>query len=97
MARIEREKKVVAMMIAMYCRRKEGNRKLCPECVALTAYAHSRLDGCRFGERKTSCLRCPVHCYRPDMKSRIREVMRFAGPRMIFCHPVEAVRHMLGR
>lgn len=28
------------------------------------------------------------------MRERIREVMRFSGPRMIFHHPVAAVRHV---
>ena len=29
------------------------------------------------------------------MRERIREVMRFSGPRMIFHHPVMAVRHVI--
>ena len=29
------------------------------------------------------------------MREKIRAVMRFSGPRMIFRHPVTAVRHVL--
>jgi hypothetical protein len=29
------------------------------------------------------------------MKEKIREVMRFSGPRMIFYHPVMAIRHLV--
>ena len=68
---------------------------LCPECAALLDYAHRRLDSCRFGNDKPSCRKCPVHCYRADMRERIRTVMRWAGPRMIFRHPMAATRHLL--
>jgi hypothetical protein len=29
------------------------------------------------------------------MRRRVREVMRYAGPRMLFVHPVLGFRHML--
>lgn len=57
--------------------------------------ATARLDRCKFDERKTKCHKCNVHCYRPDMREKIREVMRFSGPRMIFHHPMEALRYIL--
>ena len=95
MTRIEREKVTVSLMIRLYCRRKEGNKNLCAQCSELEEYAHKRLSACRYGEQKTSCKKCPTHCYRKDMREKIREVMRFAGPRMILHHPLEAIRHML--
>ena len=39
-------------------------------------------------ESKTFCSNCRVHCYCPDMREKIRMVMRFSGPRMLFYHPV---------
>ncbi len=95
MTRIEREKRTVAQMIRIYCRHKEGNRELCPDCSALLDYALMHLSRCPFGEKKTSCRKCTVHCYRPDMKERIKAVMRYAGPRMILYNPLAALRHML--
>jgi hypothetical protein len=95
MSRIKEEQQVVEMMIRLYCRRKEGNKELCPSCTELLQYAHARLGRCKFGENKTTCRKCPVHCYRPQMKERIREVMRWAGPRMMWHHPIAAVKHML--
>ena len=94
MSRIENEKKTVEQMIRLYCRLKEGNRTLCADCQALLEYAHKRLDHCKFGERKSTCRKCPVHCYKPDMRGRMQEVMRFAGPRMMIYHPLEALRHL---
>lgn len=74
---------------------RDPGRKLCPECRELDAYARQRSDKCPFMETKTFCSNCQVHCYRPDMREKIREVMRFSGPRMILHHPVTAVRHMI--
>ena len=92
----EREKQVVSQMIALYCRKKHGGKKqLCPACAALDRYARQRSDRCPFMETKTFCSNCRVHCYRPDMREQIRQVMRFSGPRMLCCHPVIATRHVI--
>lgn len=91
-----REKQVVEAMIRLYCRKKHGGRKdLCLECAALLDYACQRSDRCPFMETKTFCSNCKVHCYRPEMRRKIREVMRFSGPRMLLVHPVLAVRHLI--
>ena len=91
----EREKETVSLMIAIYCRKNHGGKDLCPDCAALEAYARQRSDKCPFMETKTFCSNCKVHCYKKDMREKIREVMRFSGPRMIFYHPVMAIRHVI--
>lgn len=92
----EREKRVVSLMISIYCRKNHGTkRELCPECQKLKEYAILRSDKCPFMESKTFCSNCKVHCYKPEMREKIRVVMRYAGPRMIFHHPVMAVRHVV--
>lgn len=93
-SRIAEEKAVVEQMIRLYCRKKEGNDALCVSCRELLSYAHSRLDRCRFGAQKPTCRKCPIHCYRPDMKDRIRAVMRWSGPRMLLYHPMAAIKHL---
>ncbi len=94
MNKIKSEQRTVELMIRLYCRRKEGNMTLCPECSELLDYALRRLERCKFGDGKSTCRKCPVHCYKPQMRDRIREVMRWAGPRMLFLHPVAALRHL---
>ena len=92
----EREKAIVSEMIALYCKKQHGKRKqLCPACEELDIYARQRSDKCPFMETKTFCSNCKVHCYKPQMREKIRTVMRYAGPRMIFHHPVTAVRHVM--
>lgn len=96
MTRIEREIRIVRKMIEMYCRQKEGNKELCDQCSELIRYAEKRLLNCPFGERKTSCRKCTIHCYSPEMKVKIKKVMRFSGPRMLFYTPFEALKHLFG-
>ena len=91
----EREKRVVSEMIALYCRKNHGGKELCPECAALRDYAVQRSDKCPFMETKTFCSNCRVHCYKPEMREKIRTVMRFSGPRMLFYHPIMAIRHVI--
>lgn len=91
----EREKETVSQMIALYCRKHHGGRTLCPDCAALDAYARLRSDKCPFMETKTFCSNCKIHCYKPEMREKIRAVMRFSGPWMLLYHPVMAVRHMI--
>ena len=94
--RLQREAHTVAAMIRRYCRdRHHTTDGLCPECAELLAYARHRLARCPFQERKTTCGKCPVHCYAPAMRERIRAVMRYAGPRMLFSHPLLALMHLL--
>ena len=54
-----------------------------------------RLDKCPFLEGKTTCANCPVHCYKSDMREKVREVMRYSGPRMTLRHPILAVFHLI--
>lgn len=90
-----REKRVVAEMISLYCRDHHHTHAPCKDCAALIAYAHERSDKCPFMESKTFCSNCKVHCYKPDMREKIRQVMRYSGPRMIKTHPILAIRHLI--
>ena len=94
-SRIAHEKKTVELMIRLYCRKKEKNKILCTDCEELLRYAHARLDRCPFGEKKGACKECTVHCYKPVLRERMRQVMRFSGPRMLFYAPWQTIRHLL--
>ena len=93
----EKEKQIVSDMIALYCYKKHKSKKgyLCKECKKLNEYARMRSDKCPFMETKTFCSNYKVHCYKKDMREKIRDVMRFSGPRMIFRHPIMAIRHVI--
>jgi hypothetical protein len=83
-------------MIRMYCSDHHGTeKKLCGKCTALRDYAMQRLDVCRFRDDKPICAKCPVHCYKKDMREEVRMVMRYSGPRMLRRHPVLAIQHLI--
>ncbi|MGA2526062.1 MAG: nitrous oxide-stimulated promoter family protein [Smithellaceae bacterium] len=95
---LERECKTIREMISLSCRERHDTKKgeFCPACQELLTYARTRLDKCPYREDKPTCARCPIHCYKPAMRERIREMMRYAGPRMLRRHPVLALHHLLG-
>jgi hypothetical protein len=68
---------------------------LCGDCAELLGYANERLAKCPFGPEKGPCSKCRIHCYKPEMRERVREVMRYAGPKMLTKHPILAVGHLL--
>jgi hypothetical protein len=89
------EARTVAAMIHLYCRAHHGAVKdLCEDCAGLRAYAEERIEYCPFGLDKPVCNQCTVHCYESERRERIKGIMRFAGPRMIWRHPVLAIRHL---
>ncbi|MGL4524469.1 MAG: nitrous oxide-stimulated promoter family protein [Spirochaetia bacterium] len=94
MSKIEKEKRVISLMIKIYCKKKHAHTFLCEECVGLENYAHQRLNACRYGEKKGFCTHCPTQCYAKQQKEHIRNVMRFSGPRMLFHHPILLFKHI---
>ena len=94
--KIEKEQKLLECMIRIYCRGKHRHKKeLCPQCKELLEYAHMRTSKCPFMETKTFCSACKVHCYKPEKREVIRKVMKYAGPRMLFVHPIMAIKHLI--
>ena len=95
-----KEQYVVDEMIRLYCRKNhtESDRQgesMCPDCRSLSEYAKLRSQNCPFMEEKTFCSNCKVHCYKPEMREKIRQVMRFSGPRMLLYHPILAIWHLI--
>jgi hypothetical protein len=96
--RLARELSTIRAMVGIWCRdhhRPSAQGVLCAECQGLMYYATRRLDRCVFGDDKPTCANCKVHCYTAAMRERVREVMRYAGPRMLLRHPVLAVAHIV--
>lgn len=98
--RMRREFDTLAAMLHIYCRGHHGaavldERGLCAECSDLLAYARKRLAGCPFGPDKPTCANCQIHCYGARQRETTRVVMRYAGPRMPWRHPLLALAHLL--
>lgn len=97
--RLQREYRTIESMLQIWCEDRHGRAVsrdgLCAECTELLAYAGQRLAKCIYGEHKPTCAKCPVHCYRRAQRERVREVMRYAGPRMLWRHPWQALLHIM--
>ncbi|MDD3108817.1 MAG: nitrous oxide-stimulated promoter family protein [Alistipes sp.] len=89
------DKRVLRLMTEDYCRGHHHGTPLCPSCSALLEYAETRIDRCPLGVKKSSCQRCSIHCYAAAPREQIRQVMRYAGPRLLLRHPIIALRHLL--
>lgn len=55
---------------------------VCEDCRELLLYAFERRMRCPL-EDKPACKHCPVHCYKPVYRERVREIMRFSGQHLI--------------
>jgi hypothetical protein len=95
MINLTQERATLLAMIHIYCRGLHNSKDLCEDCSQIWEYAEQRLEKCPFGFEKPTCQNCTIHCYKLEMRLQIREIMRYAGPRMIWHHPVMAIRHLI--
>lgn len=92
---IKDEKATIERMIRLYCKLNHKSKELCKDCAELNEYAQKKLSKCPFGDNKPVCKDCTVHCYSTDKKEKIREIMRFSGPRMMLYHPIDFLKHLI--
>lgn len=96
--RRQEELDTVGEIIKIYCcghkHKREAGAELCPDCQTMADYALLRLKKCPRMDIKTFCSVCPIHCYGPQEAAKIKEIMRYGGPRMLWHHPLMALRHM---
>ncbi len=86
-------------MVEIYCGRHHAPDRsaLCPDCAGFLGYVDRRLEKCPYGPEKPTCARCPIHCYKPQPRTLAREIMRYAGPRMVWRHPWLSLMHALDK
>lgn len=97
-AQLGTEFKTIKAMVTIYCRahHHSSTKPLpCDECTEFLAYANEKLDRCPYGQNKPTCNRCPIHCYKKEPRQLAKKIMRYAGPRMLFHHPILGIKHLL--
>ncbi len=85
--RLMREFIILSYMIELYCKRHHQHPTLCNECLTLLALCKR---GYEDGFNGT-----PATYFDPEQQRQMREVMKWAGPRLFFRHPVLAIRYFL--
>ena len=84
---MERERETMKVMVEIYC--KDHHHP----------FALFRLMQCPFQEKKPACQNCQIHCYRSnqEMRRKAKQVMGYAGPRMLMKHPYFALMHVIDK
>jgi hypothetical protein len=99
-ARLQRERDTIQAMVEIFCVGHHHSLDtshslgLCAECSTTLSYALQRIELCPHKSEKPSCANCRVHCYRGEWAQKIKQLMRYSGPKMIFKHPVLAFFHI---
>ncbi|MCX7908331.1 MAG: nitrous oxide-stimulated promoter family protein [Ignavibacteria bacterium] len=97
-SRLYREKLTIEKMIKLFCKFKHySNGRICNECEKLLRYAIDRIEHCPYSVLKPVCNKCPIHCYKKEMRAKVIAVMRFSGPRMLRYHPILAMLHLVDK
>ena len=55
---------------------------LCPACSAVLSHGIDKRSVCPL-EPKPTCRNCRIHCYSPEYRRQIRDIMAFSGRRLI--------------
>lgn len=95
---LAREFKTITAMVKIYCRNNHHcttASSVCEDCSEFIKYARQRLSHCPFEEQKPTCGKCTIHCYKKEMQTKAKQVMRYSGPRMVWNHPLLAFCHLL--
>lgn len=96
--RLRREWRTLQAMVQIYCDGNDHTQRagggLCGDCSGFLDYAARRLEKCPYGPAKPTCAKCPIHCYKPQPRELAREIMRYAGPRMLLRHPWLSLTHV---
>jgi hypothetical protein len=71
-----------------------GPVELCPECTKLLAHDFVKRSRCPMNP-KPACKHCPSHCYHPDYRARIREVMKYSGRHLVLSGRLDYLFHLL--
>jgi hypothetical protein len=57
--------------------------QLCPECAEFFEYAVMKRQKCPLEAEKPSCKHCRIHCYAPQQRATVRQIMAWSGRRML--------------
>ncbi|MCZ7583522.1 MAG: nitrous oxide-stimulated promoter family protein [Deltaproteobacteria bacterium] len=71
---------VLRAFTEVFCHKKHGHARgtLCPDCERFLDYAYKRRILCPM-DPKPKCQACPVHCYKPAMRDRVKKIMHIGG------------------
>lgn len=90
--RLEKDEKILKTFITVYCKKEHGTQELCDDCSDVLEYALNRLRKCPL-DPKPMCKNCPVHCYKPNYREKMKTIMKKAGITLILRGRLDLVWH----
>lgn len=99
--------RIIGKFVEVYCRGRHGDAKreehrlpgvaesfsLCSECASLADYASARRIHCPLEENKPTCKHCHIHCYAPEQRRRMQEVMAYSGKKLLLRGRIDYIWH----
>lgn len=94
----ENDMRTLEAMGRMYCKKfhvhaVKDDAGLCPECRETVEATARRTQMCPFNH-EGNCQDCPIKCQRGDAQDRIKAIMSYSAPRMLFVHPIMTGRYL---
>lgn len=98
-ARIKRDLRTLQAIGSIYCAAHhvdapKNPHGMCAECAATIAFTHDRASNCPNGHTG-NCADCAIKCNRGEQQQRIKAIMKYAAPRMLFKHPLMTLEYAL--
>jgi hypothetical protein len=98
---------VICRFIEVYCSGKHDSAKrsafrlpeilgsidLCNDCAEFAAYAIGRRLKCPLEGNKPACKHCHIHCYAPNQRRRIQEIMAYSGKKLLMRGRIDYLWH----
>ncbi len=89
----EIEKKTIEKVIEIYCNHKHDiPHGLCDDCSELLGDAIHLINKCQH-KPKPACGACKTNCFSSDQRKKMKGIMKYSGPKMLFRHPVLTINH----
>jgi hypothetical protein len=93
----QRDIRLLGKFVEVYCNGKHGTvlrsdfplpeelgrRRLCTACSEFMSYAIARRQNCPLESEKPTCKNCRIHCYAAPQRTQVREIMSYAGRRLM--------------
>lgn len=70
-----------------------GERVVCPECASFLEYAVTKRLKCPLEAEKPTCKHCRIHCYDKLRREKVREVMSYAGRKLMMRGRIDYIWH----
>jgi hypothetical protein len=70
-----------------------GSRTICTECASFLEYAVVKRLNCPLEAEKPSCKHCRIHCYAPQQRDKVREMMSYSGRNLMLQGRLDYLLH----